>query len=149
MIGEDHVVINNYIEGVEKGGVWITSGIPNSPLNAYFQARNCLIAFNTLVDSPGPALELDAGLGTANRSLRPEHITIANNLFVLKRGSPFKGKEGADYKWMGNIIECAEDQADHDGIRYTDAKLIRGIAGLWRPGGDSPARARPRANSRK
>ena len=140
VIGEDHVVINNYIEGVQKGGFWITAGIPNSPLNAYFQARNCLIAFNTFVDSPGPALELDAGMGTANRTLRPENITIANNLFVLKRGSVLKGKEGANYKWMGNIVESTEKQPEHIGIRYADANLVTGRDGLWRLGGDSPAR---------
>ena len=33
IIGEDHIIINNYIEGIEKGGFWITSGIVNSPLN--------------------------------------------------------------------------------------------------------------------
>ena len=27
VIGEDHVITNNYIEGVEKGAFWITSGV--------------------------------------------------------------------------------------------------------------------------
>jgi len=57
VIGENHTLINNYIDGVEKGGFWITSGISNSELKGYFQARHCVIAFNTVVDSRGPALE--------------------------------------------------------------------------------------------
>jgi hypothetical protein len=50
VIGEDHLIINNYIDAVEKGGFWVTAGVPNSALNAYFQAPNCVIVFNTFVD---------------------------------------------------------------------------------------------------
>src|SRR3954469_1081027 len=63
VIGEDHFLINNYIDGVDKGGFWITAGVPNSPLNGYYCARSATIAFNTVVDSRGPCLELDAGFG--------------------------------------------------------------------------------------
>ena len=65
---EDHFLINNYIDGVDKGGFWITSGIPDSPLNGYYCARRATIAFNTVVDSRGPCVELDAGFGTSKRS---------------------------------------------------------------------------------
>jgi poly(beta-D-mannuronate) lyase len=82
IIGEDHTIVNNYIDGVDKGAFWITSGIPDSPLKGYFRARGCAIAFNTVVDSAGPYLDLSAGFGTSNRSLRPENITIANNVFA-------------------------------------------------------------------
>jgi poly(beta-D-mannuronate) lyase len=88
VIGEDHTIVNNYIDGVEKGAFWITSGIPDSPLKGYFRARGCLIAFNTVVDSAGPYLDLAAGLGTSNRSLKPENITIANNVFVGRTTPP-------------------------------------------------------------
>jgi hypothetical protein len=50
VIGEDHLIINNYIDAVEKGGFRVTAGVPNSALNAYFQAPNCVIVFNTFVD---------------------------------------------------------------------------------------------------
>jgi poly(beta-D-mannuronate) lyase len=54
VIGEDHVIVNNYIDGVEMGGIWINSGIVDSPLKGYFRADRCVIAFNTIVDSQGP-----------------------------------------------------------------------------------------------
>ena len=139
IIGEDHVVINNYIDGVENGGFWITSGISNSELKGYFQSRNCVIAFNTFVDSRGPAIELDAGFGSSRRTLRPENITIANNVFALTGGSLLKGQEGGSgYKWMGNIAWPAGEQ--RAGIGFVDPKLERGADGLWRPAKDSPAR---------
>ena len=140
IIGEDHVILNNYIDGVEKGGFWITSGISNSELKGYFQARNCVIAFNTFVDSRGPAVELDAGFGSSGRTLRPENITIANNIFSVAQGALLKGKEGGSgYRWMGNV--AALNGADeHVGVRVSDPKLERGRDGLWRPTITSPAR---------
>ncbi|HEY7118755.1 MAG TPA: polysaccharide lyase 6 family protein, partial [Tepidisphaeraceae bacterium] len=140
VIGEDHTLVNNYIDGVEKGGFWITSGIPNSPLNGYFQARRCVIAFNTVVDSRGPCLELDAGMNTSNRSLRPRDITIANNVLSPgEGGSLLKGTEGEDFKWLGNLTQTSA--AKHTGIKSADLKLDRGKDGLLRPATDSPVRA--------
>jgi poly(beta-D-mannuronate) lyase len=139
VIGEDHLVINNYIEGVEQGGFWITSGISNSELKGYFQSLRCLIAFNTFVDSRGPAIQLDAGFGSSGRTLRPDNITIANNLFALSEGALLKGTEGGNYKWVGNIT-ASTGVTGHAGIRIGDLKLERGQGGLWRPVSGSPAR---------
>jgi len=138
VIGEDHVVINNYIERVQEGGFWITSGIVDSPLNGYFRARNCLIAFNTFVDSPGPALDLDAGMGRARRTLLPENITIANNLLCPGDGHVFNGDEGSGFKWLGNITSSSS-VTNTAKLRIVEPKLVRD-AGLLRPANDSPAR---------
>jgi poly(beta-D-mannuronate) lyase len=139
VIGEDHLVINNYIEGVENGGFWITSGISNSELKGYFQSLRCLIAFNTFVNSRGPAIQLDAGFGSSGRTLRPDHITIANNIFSLSDGALLKGTEGANYKWLGNMAAPA-GAVEHAGIQIGHLKLERGKDGLWRPAPTSPAR---------
>lgn len=146
VIGEDHVIINNYIDGVEKGGFWITSGISNSELKGYFQARNCVIAFNTFVNSRGPAIELDAGFGSSRRTLRPEDITIANNVFSVSEGSLLRGTEGGrGYKWMGNI-SSAQAATEHRGLRIADPKLMQTKDGLWRPAPGSPARGLAEGN---
>ena len=144
VIGEDHTIINNYIDGVSQGGIWITSGIENSPLKGYFRARNVLIAFNTIVDSRGPCLDLSAGFGTSQRTLLPEKITIANNLFsVPNDGVLLKRQERQSYKWFGNLTDfgVAPDAANSMGIRLVDAKLRRANDGLWRPLPDSPVRS--------
>ena len=139
VIGEDHLVINNYIERVEQGGFWITSGISNSELKGYFQSRNCVIAFNTFVDSRGPAIQVDAGFGSSGRTLRPENIIIANNILSVSEGALLKGTESASYKWLGNIAGPvgAKERA---GIRVGDLKLERGKDGLLRPTVTSLAR---------
>lgn len=137
VIGEDHVIINNYIEGVERGGIWLTSGIPDSPLNAYFQVKRALIAFNTVVDSNGPALELDNGHGNRDRTLRPENVTVAHNIFVPgKRGEVIKGTEGEGFSWEGNFAGGVA----REGFLDTDPLLERGADGLLVPIATSPVR---------
>ena len=140
VIGEDHIVINNYIESVTQGGIWITSGIPDSELKGYYQARNCLIAFNTIVDSRAPAIELDAGFGTSRRTLRPEAITIVNNLFLPpKDGTLLKGRAGDGFRWGGNLTSPhARDR--HESIRPVELAMRRDTNGVWRPPADGPTR---------
>jgi poly(beta-D-mannuronate) lyase len=144
VIGEDHVIVNNYIDGVEEGAFRVTSGILDSPLVGYFRARNCLIAFNTVVDSAGPCIELAAGLGTSRRTLLPENITIANNVFSLpQRATLLKGKEGDGFKWLGNIAWAGTNNAvvpARNGIKVIDPKLVLASDRLQRPAQDSPLR---------
>jgi poly(beta-D-mannuronate) lyase len=122
-----------------KGAFWITSGVPNSALNQYYQAKRALIAFNTVVDSDGPYLDLAAGLGGAGRTLKPEAVTVANNVFVIGQGGALlKGEEGEGWKWTGNIASNAT--TDHAGFRVADAQLERGEGAMLRPGARSPAR---------
>ena len=122
-----------------KGAFWITSGVPNSALNQYYQARRALIAFNTVVDSAGPYLDLAAGLGGAGRTLKPEAITVANNVFVVGDGGTLlKGEEGENWQWLGNIASKAKTA--HPGFRLADAQFERGEGALLRPGVNSPAR---------
>jgi poly(beta-D-mannuronate) lyase len=138
IIGDDHTVVGNYIDSVELGGFWITSGIPESPLAGYYQARNARILNNTVVDSNGPYLHLDAGIGTSGRTLRPENITIAGNLFILPKETQnsqlIKGTEGKGFQWKDNFAAGAAVPAG-DGIQtaaLTDALGARGKDGLWR-----------------
>jgi poly(beta-D-mannuronate) lyase len=140
VIGEDHTITNNYIEGVAQGGIWLTSGVPHSKLVQYFQARRCVVAFNTIVDSRGPCLELDAGIGGSGRTMRPAEITVAHNLFAVAEGETlFKGTEGAEWRWRGNFASGAVGSAAaRDGVRIADLRLRRAADGLLRPAADSP-----------
>ena len=134
VIGEDHTVVNNYIDSVSEGSLRITAGIPDSPLDGYFEARNCTIAFNTFVGSPGPCIDLDAGMGSARRTLRPENIRFAYNVFSLPADATLtRGTEGPGYQWTGNFSNKAGDH-----VQKADLMLSRGKDGLWRPSAGSP-----------
>ena len=139
VIGEDHIAINNYIEEVREPGIWITAGIPNSELKGYFQARNCLIAFNTLVDCRAACLDLSAGLGRSRRTLLPENITVANNLFIVhEHGTLLSGTEGRGWNWFGNM--ATGTAAKHAGIETVDFELVRNADGVRRPEAESAPR---------
>lgn len=143
IIGDDHLVVNNYIEGVAQGAFWITSGIVDSPLKGYFRARSAVIAFNTVVDSTGPYLDLSAGIGSANRTLLPENITVADNAFVVPAGGALvKGHQTDSYHWQNNIAWFSGSAVTNlpSGIHIQNPKLQRGSDQLLRPGTDSPVR---------
>jgi poly(beta-D-mannuronate) lyase len=102
-----------------------------------------MVAFNTITNCKGAYLELDAGIGTSRRTLRPENITIANNIFDLPKEKEgvmlIKGKQGEGWKWMGNIASLFELDIEPPGIRLVDPKLQADNNGILRPDADSPA----------
>ena len=136
VIGEDHVIVNNYIDSVRQGAFWITAGIPDSPLNGYVAARGCLIAFNTVVASQGAMIELDAGMGGSQRSIRPANISFTANVFSLPPEAQFpKGTEGSGFHWNGNYADVADGR-----LANVDLLLRRSGDGVWRPLPASPLR---------
>ena len=86
VIGEEHKIYNNYIEGISNNGsnavgaINISNGRPNSALNGYFRVKNAMIVFNTIVGG-------DKGIRVGTKvksdlSEAPENIIIANNMMV-------------------------------------------------------------------
>jgi poly(beta-D-mannuronate) lyase len=142
IIGVGHTVTNNYIEGVRQGAFWLTAGMVDPRPVEYVEARDCLIAFNTVADSRGPALDLSAGLNSGRRRLLPRDNTIANNVFALKEGQMLKGTEGEGYRWAGNVAfaPAQVEAVKHDGLIWVDPGLRRAQDGLLRPADEAPLR---------
>ena len=142
IIGEDQVVANNYLadlDGRSNGGIVLTGGVPNSPLNGYFPVINATIAHNTLVDISDAAIKLDDGMGSSGRTILPEDVTIANNL-IRSSEVAFEGQEGAGFTWTGNLAFGGPlGVSARPGITQADPQLVLGPDGLWRPGPNSPA----------
>ena len=98
-----------------------------------------------MVDSRGPGIELDAGIGGSGRAMRPAEITVANNLFAVPPGGTlFKGTEGEYWRWLGNFASGAA--VERAGVKVADLKLARAAAGLLRPAVDSPVRGAAEGN---
>jgi poly(beta-D-mannuronate) lyase len=99
VIGEDHKIYNNYIEGVNHrkpsgagsgatGGINVSNGKPGSALNEYYQVKNVQIVNNTLVNC-----DLAIRVGTKVNSaltLAPENLIIANNIMLNSSDSAFE-----------------------------------------------------------
>ncbi|MFA6540613.1 MAG: chondroitinase-B domain-containing protein [Bacteroidota bacterium] len=143
IIGEDHKVYNNYIEKTAgssmKTGITMTNGVPNSPLNRYFQVKRALVVFNTLIEN---RYSFNIGAGKDSElSLPPLDCVIANNL-VWSTHSPLMTYTDTPVSmaYEGNIFYgAALGITKPAGITAVDPKMIYAADSLWRIGANSPA----------
>jgi poly(beta-D-mannuronate) lyase len=145
VIGEDHIVINNYFEattGMSGGVISVGAGVPDSELNRYFQVKNTLIAFNTMVNNTGPCIQLNDGF-SAERSLLPDGLIIANNIMynTVSKALLIKGEKNSGIQWVGNIgFGSAPGYDVEEGLLKADPDMSRGNDNLLRPSPASIAR---------
>ncbi len=117
VIGEDHKIYNNYIEGVNHrkpggassgvtGGINVSNGKPGSALNEYYQVKNTQIVNNTLVNC-----DLAIRIGTklnSSLTLAPENLIVANNIMLNSSNSALQETTvptGAFSIYEGNITQ--------------------------------------------
>ena len=83
IIGEGHIVRNNLMVGLKgddyRGPIVVMNGVPNSPLNRYFQVKDADIQHNTIINC-GP-IHFGAGKD-GEKSLAPIRSIFANNLIT-------------------------------------------------------------------
>lgn len=142
IIGEDHTVINNYLADLAgsstKSALPIMNGVPNSPLNRYFQVQRALVAFNTLVNCKYSLL---VGVGKDSElTLPPLDCTIANNVVRSSYGPLITYIDTPiNLTYAGNVFYGASLGISlPTGISMVDPKLVKDAEGLWRPAADSP-----------
>jgi len=155
VIGEDHVLINNYFSGIAgardnwRAAVTLANGRVDSPLSGYFQVKRALIAHNTFV---GNERNIIVGGGRSELlSLAPEGCSLVNNV-VVKVELPRDHcliqvvDEGSDIVYRGNIMYggsppdgiCLGLSPAPDGIMVVDPGLAPSEDGLHRPVPGSP-----------
>ena len=88
VINGQQTVRNNYGYGLTgyrfRGALVVMNGVPNSPLNRYFQVEDAVIENNVFVDSDH--VQLCAG-SDVERSATPINSTFKNNTFYLEKPS--------------------------------------------------------------
>lgn len=142
IIGEDHLVFNNYLEGLTGTGlrsaICFVNGVPDSALNEYFQVKRARVLFNTIVNCARP---MTIGQTVTGGTLPPLDCTAANNL-VLSSNAPLVSVVTAptNFLWAGNIFFGAAVGVSDPGIIVTNPLLSVANDGLWRPAANSPAR---------
>jgi len=86
IINESQKVINNYCEGLTgyrfRGALVIMNGVPNSPINRYFQVIDSEASNNTFVNCD--YIQLCAG-SDAERSAIPKNTVVNNNIFYNEK----------------------------------------------------------------
>jgi poly(beta-D-mannuronate) lyase len=126
IFGNDHIVVNNYIENST-----IAIRMPAGGA-AYDPAQRCIIAYNTIVNSKKTALEVGEKI---------ESNSILFNLFVSKQGILIKAEGAGANKWSGNFVaetDKAQRGTSIDGLQNMDPKLEE-KDGLQRLSAGSPA----------
>lgn len=92
IIGEGHVVINNYFYNLKsayrKGSqdqfrapLTIVNGLENTPINGYFQVRRALVAYNIFVNNVLPDIRLGARSKREGMTIAPDTVNISGNIF--------------------------------------------------------------------
>ena len=142
IIGEDHKVYNNYLQDIPGSGfraaISITNGVPDSPLNRYFQVINAEVVNNTMVNCDHP-LVVGSGAST-ELSLPPKDCFIANNVVAVYSSSTSKmieyNDEPENMTYQNNVMYGADlGIPNQTGITITDPELTE--SDLWRPDGTS------------
>lgn len=137
IIGEDHRVQNNYLEGLMgelfESAMPINDGIPETPLNGYFRVQRLTIANNSIIDC-AQSLSFGVGHGARNRVEEARGVTVANNLIVSSHGPLVRFySQPTDATWQGNVLFGAEPGIEHAGVRVVDPKLVADDHGIKRP----------------
>lgn len=140
VIGEQHLIVNNYIEGTTgraNGAISVNAGtarFSSEKHTAYPQVRDVVVAFNTVVNNSGAALMLEDGLGTKNRKLLPEHLEVVNNIFynTVSKKALISGSVNTNIQWTDNLTHGAslgypnkQGFIDVDPQFKRDGKLLR------------------------
>jgi poly(beta-D-mannuronate) lyase len=106
IIGEDHVITNNYMENLTgtgaRGGITMMNGIPDSPLNGYFQVKRAKVEANTLVDCKESIV---IGIPSAKGTLAPQACVFSKNVVSSKSAPLIRMlNPQSDVKWDANTF---------------------------------------------
>ncbi len=110
VIGEDHQILDNHLQDLEGDGfrsaITLVNGIPDSPLNGYFQVKNALIRGNTLLNCKHSLL-----LGYNDEkeaTLTPVGTRIEGNRIAARAGQPAIETElaGDIFSWADNEVQA-------------------------------------------
>ncbi|GAA1596415.1 MULTISPECIES: polysaccharide lyase 6 family protein [Kribbella] len=140
--GNDHLIVNNYVDGVASAGVVLGSGTerdhyegePSSSRTGNDAPDRVTIVLNTLRNN-GQAVA-----GESQRTVPPLDCVVADNLMVGESGQLVSMPYLDGVSWSGNILWGAASNGNiPSGFTRADPKLVAGSDGVYRLGAGSAA----------
>ena len=136
VINGQQTVTNNYGYGLTgyrfRGALVVMNGVPNSPLNRYFQVEDAIIENNVFVNSAH--VQLCAG-SDSERSATPINSTFKSNVFYRDSQNPFitvyDDISGIDFE--DNLTNYSVNSLVEEGFQVKKMKLVEGRHGLMMP----------------
>jgi poly(beta-D-mannuronate) lyase len=109
IINPNNTMFNNYVEDLEggeksmKAPIAIMSGLIGSALNEYYPADNAIVAYNTVVNSVGPAIELGTGNASKGKPFdAPKNVLVVGNT-IIKTAPLSITEQKATYTLKDNV----------------------------------------------
>ena len=136
VINEKQTIRNNYMSDLTgyrfSGALVVMNGVPNSPLNRYFQVTDAIIENNTLINCDH--IQLCAG-SDEERSATPVNSVIKNNIFYHKTKDSiftiYDDISGIDFK--NNLLSPNLKPIKENGFYKEEIDLITLESGLLIP----------------
>lgn len=89
VINPNNTFFNNYVENLEGGDkgmkspITVMSGLEGSALNEYYPADNAIVAYNTVVNSVGPAIKIAVGNASKGKPfIAPKNVMLVGNTII-------------------------------------------------------------------
>ena len=113
------------------------NGVPNSPLNRYYQVKRAEVVNNTFVNCEN-TFKIGAG-ADSELTLPPEDCIIANNVVQTSFQIIDYDDDPINMVYDSNIMDGSSLGIDEpEGIQQLDPELSESNDGLWRPSATSP-----------
>ena len=137
IINETQTVVGNYCEGLTgyrfRGALVIMNGVPNSPLNRYFQVKDSEASNNSFIDCD--YIQLCAG-SDEERSATPENSVVNNNLiFNSQKDDVFTVYDDISGISFSNNVISPNIPALNAGFEQKEVQFSRNEDGLLMPEG--------------
>ena len=130
IIGENHKVYNNYFENLTgtdfRAAICIVRGKENSLDYEYFQVKNALVAFNTMVDC---VQSFSINYNNSSCTMPPVGTVIAHNHIYNTSSTKINVKinqisgSGMDVEWKNNLM----NQGKYENFSFSKSQVITGI----------------------
>jgi hypothetical protein len=136
VLGGDHKLYNNYIQGVDGAGIFLEGGESDDTtgmLTDHKQVYRAQVVFNTIVNSRGITV------GGAH-PMQPIDCTVAYNVLAGSGGTVLSEAAGTvNTRYLGNIVwNGTTPIKGTDAIRLVDPKLAK-VGEVFRLSSGSPA----------
>lgn len=122
--GQNHFIYNNYFSGLTSRAIYLQNE-SSDPLDSIH------IYFNTIVDTEPVRLN-------ASGSNPPQHVFLANNIFVNPRNELFNSPTGTE-QWLGNMAFGNLGMDVPEGVSVVDPMLVQNDSGYYQLNSGSPA----------
>lgn len=137
IINETQTVVGNYCEGLTgyrfRGALVIMNGVPNSPLNRYFQVKDSEASDNSFIDCD--YIQLCAG-SDEERSATPENSVVNNNLiYNSQKDDVFTVYDDISGISFSNNVISPNIPALNAGFEQKEIQFSRNEDGLLLPEG--------------